>query len=180
MTFFLSYSHGNSLKSRYRTGINGGPALIKDAVKDPFGDPYRGPGYQYSTASMYMDIDTKRLVPMCFLSPHYQVRVCVWASERTLLHDSCTSTPVLVCTQNATCTATPVCSWTRLVSVPQSLSTPCSCVLLDATCLSATVPLNTTPPHCCDSSITLYVTHSLCVSVHPIHATSQVCVLASF
>jgi hypothetical protein len=36
------------------------------AIKDPFGDYYMHPGYQYQSASQFMDIDTRRLIPMCF------------------------------------------------------------------------------------------------------------------
>ena len=82
---FTKFLWGDQATEWYRKGVNGGPALIDDAVKDPFGDPYRGPAYQYSTATMYMDIDTKRLVPMCFLSPHYQVcNRCNRTHARTL------------------------------------------------------------------------------------------------
>lgn len=49
--------------------------LIKDAVKDPYGDYYMHPGYQYQTPAQLLDINTKRLIPMCFGSRHYR-EVC--------------------------------------------------------------------------------------------------------
>ena len=85
-------------------------------------------------------------------------RACI--QIEIFFHDSCTSTPVLVCTQNATCTAT-----------------PCSCVLLDTTCLSATVPLNTTPPHCCDSSRFLSLVPCVCLCTSSMQPAKPVCSL---
>ena len=49
--------------------------LIRLAIKDPYGDYYLHPGYQYQTATQLLDINTKRLIPMCFLSEEY-LRVC--------------------------------------------------------------------------------------------------------
>lgn len=49
--------------------------LIKDAIKDPYGDYYLHPGYQYQTPAQLLDINTKRLIPMCFGSRHYR-EVC--------------------------------------------------------------------------------------------------------
>jgi hypothetical protein len=45
--------------------------LIKMAIKDPYGDYYMHSGYQYQTAAQLLDINTKRLIPMCFLDPEY-------------------------------------------------------------------------------------------------------------
>jgi len=45
--------------------------LVKMAVKDPYGDYYLHQGYQYQTATQLLDINTKRLIPMCFLDPDY-------------------------------------------------------------------------------------------------------------
>jgi hypothetical protein len=41
------------------------------AIKDPYGDYYMHPGYQYQTATQLLDINTKRLIPMCFLDQEY-------------------------------------------------------------------------------------------------------------
>jgi len=45
--------------------------LKRLAIKDPYGDYYLYPGYQYQTATQNLDINTKRLIPMCFLSEEY-------------------------------------------------------------------------------------------------------------
>ncbi|TVR50942.1 MAG: hypothetical protein EA426_20455 [Spirochaetaceae bacterium] len=49
--------------------------LHKLAVKDPYGDYYHYPGYRYQTATQLLDINTKRLIPMCFLSERY-LQIC--------------------------------------------------------------------------------------------------------
>jgi hypothetical protein len=49
--------------------------LVRLAVKDPHGDYYLHPGYQYQTATQLLDVNTKRLVPMCFLAEEY-LRLC--------------------------------------------------------------------------------------------------------
>lgn len=49
--------------------------LIKMAVKDPYGDYYVHPGYKYQTGTQILDINTKRLVPMCFGSEDY-MKIC--------------------------------------------------------------------------------------------------------
>ena len=49
--------------------------LHKLAVKDPYGDYYHYQGYRYQTATQLLDINTKRLIPMCFLSERY-LEVC--------------------------------------------------------------------------------------------------------
>jgi hypothetical protein len=45
--------------------------LVKMAVKDPYGDYYMHGGYEYQTATQLLDINTKRLIPMCFLDQDY-------------------------------------------------------------------------------------------------------------
>jgi hypothetical protein len=45
--------------------------LVKYATKDPHGDYYHYMGYQYQTATQLLDINTKRLIPMCFHSQKY-------------------------------------------------------------------------------------------------------------
>ena len=49
--------------------------LIDEAIKDPYGDYYLHPGYKYQTATQLLDINTKRLIPMCFASEKY-MQVC--------------------------------------------------------------------------------------------------------
>ncbi|HTW05981.1 MAG TPA: DUF6259 domain-containing protein [Acidimicrobiales bacterium] len=45
------------------------------AVRDPYGDYYVYSGYRYQTITQLLDINTKRLVPMCFSSPGW-LKVC--------------------------------------------------------------------------------------------------------
>ncbi|WFU14593.1 DUF6259 domain-containing protein [Bradyrhizobium sp. CB3481] len=49
--------------------------LINHAVKDPYGDYYLFNGYRYQTITQLLDINVKRLVPMCFLSERY-LQIC--------------------------------------------------------------------------------------------------------
>jgi hypothetical protein len=42
------------------------------AVKDPYGDYHVYSGYQYQTMTQFLDLNTKRLVPMCFLDEQYR------------------------------------------------------------------------------------------------------------
>jgi len=45
--------------------------LHRLAIKDPYGDYYHYNGYQYHTATQALNINTKRLIPMCFGSDEY-------------------------------------------------------------------------------------------------------------
>lgn len=57
--------------------------LHRLAVKDPYGDPNYHNGYAYQTASQFMDISTKRFIPMCFLSEEY-LEICNREFQRCL------------------------------------------------------------------------------------------------
>jgi len=57
--------------------------LIRLAIKDPYGDYYVYPGYQYQTATQLLDINTKRLIPMCFLSQEY-LDICEKEFKKTV------------------------------------------------------------------------------------------------
>jgi hypothetical protein len=78
--------------------------LVRLAIKDPYGDYYHYQGYQYQTATQLLDINTKRLIPMCFLSEEY-LRVCEEEFKKTLelgadgiLFDECLHhSPALLC-----------------------------------------------------------------------------------
>jgi Domain of unknown function (DUF6259) len=78
--------------------------LVRMAIKDPYGDYYLHPGYQYQTATQIMDINTKRLVPMCFQSDEY-LRLCDQEFKKALelgaagiLFDECLHHgPALLC-----------------------------------------------------------------------------------
>lgn len=78
--------------------------LIRLAIKDPYGDYHVHSGYQYQTATQLLDINSKRLVPMCFLSEEY-LKVCAEEFQKTvalgaagILFDECLHhTPALLC-----------------------------------------------------------------------------------
>ena len=78
--------------------------LIKLSIKDPYGDYYQHGGYQYQTATQLLDINTKRLIPMCFLSEEY-LKVCEIEFRKVLelgadgfLFDECLHhSPALLC-----------------------------------------------------------------------------------
>jgi hypothetical protein len=57
--------------------------LQRLAIKDPYGDYYVYQGYQYQTSTQFLDINTKRLVPMCFLSGEY-LEICKSEFKKTL------------------------------------------------------------------------------------------------
>lgn len=78
--------------------------LVKMAIKDPYGDYYLHPGYQYQTATQLLDINTKRLIPMCFLDQAY-LDLCDREFQKTvelgadgILFDECLHHgPALLC-----------------------------------------------------------------------------------
>jgi sugar phosphate isomerase/epimerase len=78
--------------------------LVRLAIKDPYGDYYHYGGYQYQTATQLLDINTKRLIPMCFLSEEY-LQVCEQEFQMILdlgaagiLFDECQHhSPALLC-----------------------------------------------------------------------------------
>jgi hypothetical protein len=57
--------------------------LVRLAIKDPFGDYQVHNGYQYQTLTQLLDINTKRLVPMCFLSEEY-LKICDEEFKKTV------------------------------------------------------------------------------------------------
>jgi hypothetical protein len=78
--------------------------LKRLAIKDPYGDDYVYDGYRYFTATQLLNINTKRLIPMCFLSEDY-LRICEEEFKKVLalkpdgiLFDECQHhTPALLC-----------------------------------------------------------------------------------
>ncbi|MEI6150091.1 MAG: DUF6259 domain-containing protein, partial [bacterium] len=69
--------------------------LIRMAIKDPYGDHYWANGYQYQTATQFLDINTKRLIPMCMQSEEY-LKFCEKEFQKTvdlgaagILYDEC-------------------------------------------------------------------------------------------
>lgn len=77
LILFAKFTWADRATERFRKD------LIRLAVKDPYGDYYMLPGYQYQTATQLLDINTKRLVPMCFLSEEY-LGVCNEEFMKTL------------------------------------------------------------------------------------------------
>lgn len=98
MVLFAKFTWADRASARFRN------ALIRLAVKDPFGDYYHYQGYQYQTVTQLLDINTTRLIPMCFLSEGY-LRVCdeefvkmVELGADGILFDECLHhTPALFC-----------------------------------------------------------------------------------
>jgi hypothetical protein len=74
---FCKFTWADRATTRFRED------LIRLAVKDPYGDYYMHRGYQYFTATQLTDINTKRLIPMCFLSEEY-LQVCEEEFKRVL------------------------------------------------------------------------------------------------
>jgi len=78
--------------------------LVRHAIKNPYGDFYHYQGYQYQTATQLLDINTKRLIPMCFLSDEYlalcdrEFRKMVELGADGILFDECFHhSPALLC-----------------------------------------------------------------------------------
>lgn len=69
--------------------------LINYACTDPYGDYYVYQGYQYQTPAQVMDINTRRLIPMCMNSEWYrqmcnsQFRKAIALSASGMLYDEC-------------------------------------------------------------------------------------------
>lgn len=69
--------------------------LIKYAIKDPYGNYYNYPGYQYQTAVQLEDINTRRLIPMCPLSSKWretaniEFRKAIELGAAGMLYDEC-------------------------------------------------------------------------------------------
>jgi hypothetical protein len=98
VVLFAKFTWADRATERFRK------ELVRWAVKDPYDDYYHYPGYQYQTATQLLDINTKRLIPMCFLSEDY-LRICEEEFKKTLalgadgiLFDECQHHgPALLC-----------------------------------------------------------------------------------
>ena len=98
MILFAKFTWADRATERFRKD------LIHQAIKDPYGDYYHYSGYQYQTATQLLDINTKRLIPMCFLSERY-LQVCnqefqkmVELGAAGILFDECLHhSPALLC-----------------------------------------------------------------------------------
>lgn len=95
---FAKFTWADRATARFRQ------ELIRQAVKDPYGDYYLHGGYRYETMTQLLNINTKRLVPMCFLSEAY-LATCVEEFRKVLdlgadgiLFDECQHhTPAMLC-----------------------------------------------------------------------------------
>ena len=102
VVLFSKFTWADRATERFRT------ELIHQAIKDPYGDYYHYPGYQYQTPTQLLDINTRRLIPMCFLSEAY-LRVCEAEFQKALdlgadgiLFDECLHhSPALLCFDTA-------------------------------------------------------------------------------
>ena len=98
MILFAKFTWSDRATARFRED------LVRLSIKDPYGDYYHYQGYQYQTATQLLDINTKRLIPMCFLSEEY-LRVCdeefqkmVALGADGILFDECLHhSPALLC-----------------------------------------------------------------------------------
>lgn len=98
MILFSKFTWADRATERFRKD------LVRHAIKDPYGDYYVYQGYRYQTATQLLDINTKRLIPMCFLSEEY-LGVCEEEFKKTaelgadgILFDECLHhSPTLFC-----------------------------------------------------------------------------------
>ena len=74
------------------------------AIKDPYGDYCMHKGYQYMTLTQVADVNTRRLIPMCFGSEEYlaicnrEFQKCVDLGADGILFDECLHhSPTLCC-----------------------------------------------------------------------------------
>ena len=77
LILFAKFTWSDRATERYRQDLH------RLAIKDPYGDPYVYVGYHYQTATQALDINTKRLIPMCFGSGEY-MDVCAEEFQKTL------------------------------------------------------------------------------------------------
>ena len=86
---FTKFTWADQATARYRE------ELKQYAVRDPYGDPYIHSGYRYFTSTQLLDINTRRLIPMCFGSEKY-LDICAEEFQKVLdlgpagmLYDEC-------------------------------------------------------------------------------------------
>jgi hypothetical protein len=99
IVLFAKFTWADRHTPRFRSG-----EFERLAIKDPYGDFYHYGGYQYQTVTQLLDINTKRLIPMCFLSEDY-LKVCdeefqkmVALGAAGILFDECLHhSPALLC-----------------------------------------------------------------------------------
>jgi len=77
VVLFSKFTWADRATDAFRDG------LADMAIQDPYGDHHVHPGYPYQTATQMLDLNTKRLVPMCFLDERY-LRVCEAEFDKTV------------------------------------------------------------------------------------------------
>ena len=77
LILFAKFTWSDRATQRFRDDLH------RLAIKDPFGDYYVYNGYQYQTPTQALNINTKRLIPMCFGSAEY-LAVCADEFQKTL------------------------------------------------------------------------------------------------
>ena len=86
---FTKFTWADRSQDWYREGG------FKHAITDPYGDPYPGAAYQYQTWAQLLDINTRRLVPMCHASPDWRAAAAdefkkvVALAPAGMLYDEC-------------------------------------------------------------------------------------------
>lgn len=98
VVLFTKFTWADRSTERFRT------ELVHDAVTDPYGDYYLHHGYRYQTVAQLLDVNTRRLVPMCFASPHYREvagaqfdTVLSYGADGMLFDESLHHSPALLC-----------------------------------------------------------------------------------
>ena len=77
VVLFTKYTWSDRSTERYRS------ELRRLAIGDPYGDPYVYGGYRYQTVAQLWDVNTRRLVPMCFAAEDY-LDVCVDETRKVI------------------------------------------------------------------------------------------------
>jgi hypothetical protein len=98
VVLFTKFTWADRSTDRFRS------ELCRSAVRDPYGDYYVGPAYQYLTPHQLLDVTPRRLIPMCFLDEHY-LRICeqefdkvlATGADGMLFDEAMHHTPALVC-----------------------------------------------------------------------------------
>ena len=98
VVLFAKFTWADRTTDRYRTD------LVRESIKDPYGDPYVFEGFMYNTVSQMLGISPRPLVPMCFASDRYR-EICdldaaaiVDLGADGMLFDECLHHgPALVC-----------------------------------------------------------------------------------
>ena len=98
VVIFTKFTWADRSTTRFRE------ELIHQAIKDPYGDYYQHPGYRYETVTQLLDINTRRLIPLCFNSEAYLsvcsdefAKVVALGANGILFDESLHHMPALLC-----------------------------------------------------------------------------------